>query len=72
MATRSSLRGAISNRQGYLLTFGIWVLVPTFAALPMMLGAPRLTFTLAYFEAVSGFTTTGATVITGLDQMQLA
>jgi trk system potassium uptake protein len=71
LATRSSLRGAITNRQGYLLTFGIWTLVPAFAALPLVLGAPGLRYSLAYFEAVSGFTTTGATVIVGLDDMPL-
>ena len=69
LATSNSLASSMDTRQAYLLTAGIWVLVPAFGALPYMLGAPGLTFTNAYFEAVSGFTTTGATVIYGLDDL---
>src|SRR5690606_3539537 len=44
---------------------------PLFAGLPYVLGEPRLSFLHAWFEAVSGLTTTGATVITGLDDMPM-
>ena len=63
LATLNSLARGLDTRQAYLLTVAIWTLVPLFAALPLMLGAPGLSFTDAYFEAVSGITTTGATVI---------
>jgi len=43
--------------------------LPAFAALPFMLGAPNASWTDAYFEAISGMTTTGATVFVGLDDM---
>ena len=56
-------------RQAYLLTAVIWLALPAFGALPFMLGAPGLHFTEAYFESVSGMTTTGATVIYGLDTL---
>lgn len=69
LATENGLRGAFGIRQAYLLTAVIWFGVPAFGALPFMLGVPRLHFTEAYFEAVSGITTTGATVIYGLDGM---
>lgn len=69
LATVNGLRGAFDIRQAYLLTAVIWFGLPVFAALPFMLGVPRLQFTEAYFEAVSGITTTGATVIYGLDSM---
>lgn len=69
LATVNGLRGAFDIRQGYLLTAVIWFGLPVFAALPFMLGVPNLHFTEAYFEAVSGITTTGATVIYGLDGM---
>jgi len=69
LATENGLRGAFGIRQAYLLTAVIWFGVPAFGALPFMLGVPRLHFTEAYFEAVSGITTTGATVIYGLDAM---
>jgi len=56
-------------RQAYLLTAAIWTILPIFGGLPLMLGQPHLTFTQAYFESASGFTTTGSTVITGLDSL---
>jgi trk system potassium uptake protein TrkH len=54
---------ALSIRQAFLMTAAVWILVPLFGALPLMLGMPHLSFTDAYFESVSGITTTGATVI---------
>jgi trk system potassium uptake protein len=60
---------SVQVRQAYLLTAAIWLVVPLFGALPFMLGAPGLPFTDAYFEAVSGITTTGSSVIVGLDDL---
>lgn len=57
------------TRSAYLLTTLAWTLLPAFAALPFALGAPGLGVTDAYFEAVSGITTTGSTVILGLDHL---
>ena len=56
-------------RQGFLLTTGSWAIFPAFAGLPLMLGEPHLSFTDAYFEFTSAMTTTGATVIVGLDDL---
>jgi trk system potassium uptake protein len=69
LATGNALGRALDTRQAYLLTAGIWALVPFFGALPFYIGAPGLTLQNAYFEAVSGITTTGATVIYGLDDL---
>lgn len=69
LATRNGLRRGLNVRQAYLLTAAIWLGLPLFACLPFMLGAPGLGFTDAYFEAVSGITTTGSTVIVGLDSL---
>ncbi|MBD3764826.1 MAG: TrkH family potassium uptake protein [Rhodobacterales bacterium] len=69
IATANSLGASLSVRQAFLLTVGIWALLPAFGALPLAFGAPGLGLTDAYFEAVSGITTTGATVIVGLDGM---
>jgi trk system potassium uptake protein TrkH len=57
----------LNNRQAYVLTVLVWAGLPLFACLPFSLGAPGLGFNDAYFEAVSGITTTGSTVIVGLD-----
>ncbi len=50
----------------------IWMVLPAFAALPLLLAIPGLSVTDAYFEAMSGFTATGATVLTGLDTLPLS
>jgi trk system potassium uptake protein TrkH len=56
-------------RDGFLLVSLVWVVVPVFASIPLLLFFPAMSFTDAYFEAVSGLTTTGATVIEGLDTL---
>ena len=57
----------ISVRQGFLLTFTSWLALPIFAAIPLSVGTLQLSYIDAFFEAMSGITTTGATVIVGLD-----
>ena len=59
----------LKSRDGILLVVLTWVLTPLFAALPLLIFLPKLTFTDAYFETMSGLTTTGATVLSGLDSM---
>jgi len=58
----------VSLRSAFLFTALGWLVMPLFAAVPFMLAPEPLSFTDAVFESVSGVTTTGATVITGLDQ----
>ena len=69
LSTGNALGQALDTRQAYLLTAGIWFLVPFFGGLPFFIGAPGLSLNNAYFEAVSGITTTGATVIFGLEEL---
>ncbi len=56
----------LTRRQGFLVTALSWSVLPAFGALPLMTGA-GLSLTDAYFEAVSAMTTTGSTVMVGLD-----
>jgi trk system potassium uptake protein TrkH len=65
-------RRELQPRDGFLLVSLTWVLLPALATLPLMLAIPSLSFTDAYFETMSGFTTTGATVLTGLDALPLS
>ena len=58
----------LDRRQAILLTVLVWVALPIWGALPFMLGAPGANFTDAFFEAMSGLTTTGATTFEGLDE----
>ena len=62
-------RGELSIRHGYLLVVGMWTMMPAFATIPLLLVLPDLSFTDAYFETMSGMTTTGATVLVGLDYL---
>ena len=71
LATRRFKR-ELQPRDGFLLVTLTWLVLPAFGALPIMLALPDLSFTDAYFEAMSGLTTTGATVLTGLDKMPLS
>jgi trk system potassium uptake protein len=56
-------------RDGFLIVTLTWVTASLVSSLPLMYGPPYLTFTHAMFEATSGLTTTGATVIAGLDAL---
>jgi trk system potassium uptake protein TrkH len=69
-------RRELQPRDGMLLVSLVWTVLPAFAALPLWFhfrqtGMP-MSFTDTYFEAVSGLTTTGATVISGLDQLPVS
>jgi trk system potassium uptake protein len=59
----------LQPRDGFLLVALVWAVLPVFAALPFVQFLENTTFSQAYFEAVSGLTTTGATVLSGLDNM---
>jgi trk system potassium uptake protein len=52
-----------------VLTSGVWLALPFFGSLPFVIGAPGASFTDAYFEAMSGMTTTGATAFPALDDL---
>ncbi len=69
LACANGVQEGLTIQQTFLLTTGVWIALPLFGALPMMLGASALNFTDAYFEAMSGLTTTGSTVISGLDDL---
>jgi len=68
LATRRFKRELLP-RDGFLLVTLIWTVLPAFATLPLLLNLPGLSFTDAYFETVSGMTTTGATTLSGLDAL---
>jgi trk system potassium uptake protein TrkH len=61
--------GEMQVRDGFLLVALVWTVLPAFATLPLMLYLPGLSFTDAYFETVSGLTTSGATTLSDLDKL---
>ena len=57
-------------REGFLVVTLFWIVLGLFGAIPLLLAKqPDMTVTNAAFEAVSGLTTTGATVLTGLESL---
>jgi trk system potassium uptake protein TrkH len=69
LSNRTRRRPRISIHTGYLLTFSCWVVLSLFASMPLYFSALGLSYTDAIFETVSALTTTGSTVLTGLDNM---
>lgn len=67
LSANSKVSG-LSRHQAVMLTVLVWVALPIFGALPFVLGPPNVSYTDAFFEAMSGLTTTGATVFTNLDE----
>ena len=70
LTNRSPIR-RFSIRQAFVLTTLSWLVLTTFAALPFVFSRLELGYTDAFFEAMSGITTTGSTVISGLDTAPL-
>ena len=62
-------RRDLQARQGLLLVVLIWLALPCFAAVPLTRTLPGLEFSHAYFEAASGLTASGGTVLSGLDSL---
>ena len=67
-ATRR-FRRELKPRDGFILVKLSWVLMSASSAIPLMLALPDLSFTDAYFESMSGLTTTGSTVLNHLDDL---
>ncbi|QQG35701.1 MAG: TrkH family potassium uptake protein [Micavibrio aeruginosavorus] len=57
----------LNIRQAFVLTACGWLVMATFGAMPLWHSAANLSFTDAFFEATSAITTTGSTVMVGLD-----
>ena len=75
LATRSA-SDELQPRHGVLLVVLTWSVLPLFATLPLLLGMQALgqpmSFTHAFYEATSGLTTTGGTVMSGVDKLPVS
>lgn len=67
LLTNQSSDNRLTLRQTFILTTGSWVILTAFAALPFLFANLNLSYTDAFFESMSGLTTTGATILTDLD-----
>jgi trk system potassium uptake protein TrkH len=57
------------NKEGYIIVTGIWLIFSLFGTLPFLLSGSISSFGDAFFESMSGFTTTGATILTDVESM---
>jgi trk system potassium uptake protein TrkH len=69
LSCANGVREGLTIQQTFLLTTGVWLALPVFGALPFFFGATEARFVDAFFEAMSGLTTTGSTVFSGLDEL---
>lgn len=69
LATANASLKTLTIQQTFLLTTLSWLVLPVFGALPFWLGEPNASYTDAFFEAMSGLTTTGSTVFTNLEAL---
>ena len=69
LVSRDTWSERVRLKEGFVLTVASWLTLSLFAAIPYMFMDRPLSFVDAWFESVSGLTTTGATVLTGLDGM---
>lgn len=67
LSCSNSVREGLTIQQTFLLTTSVWLALPVFGALPFFFGATEARFVDAFFESMSGLTTTGSTVFSGLE-----
>ncbi|MCF8217710.1 MAG: TrkH family potassium uptake protein [Bacteroidales bacterium] len=67
--TRPKVQEGIGKREGYVIVSFTWVIISLFGALPFILSGAIPSYTNAFFETISGFTTTGASILTDIESM---
>jgi len=65
--TRRKKKAVITKREGYVIVSFAWVSISLFGTLPFIISGTIPSFTNAFFETISGFTTTGATILTDVE-----
>ncbi len=58
-----------SKREGFFIVTFTWILISLFGALPFVIGGYIPSYTDAFFETISGFTTTGASILNNIEEM---
>ncbi len=60
---------SIGKREGFIIVSLVWVVFSVFGSIPYMLSGSIPNFTNAFFETISGFTTTGSSVLNNIEEM---
>jgi len=71
-ALTTRYRRELQPKDGFLLVTLVWLVLPFCAALPLWYAVPKIGAAIAYFEAMSAFTATGATALSGLDALPVS
>ncbi|MFA8299877.1 MAG: TrkH family potassium uptake protein [Hyphomicrobiales bacterium] len=69
LVTRKTRNKNIGKREGYLIVTLSWVVASVFGSLPFMISGWIPNFTDAFFETISGFTTTGASILNDIESL---
>lgn len=67
--TNHGYKEQLTTRQTFLLTTSVWVVIALFSALPFLFSAHYVSYTDAFFESMSGITSSGASIIRDLDSV---
>lgn len=71
-ALTQRFRRELLPKDGFLLVNLVWLVLPAYSAMPLMFTVPDITWSKAYFEAMSALTATGATALSGLDHLPVS
>lgn len=67
--TTKNAKRSIGKREGYIIVSIVWVVFSFFGALPFVISKEIPDFTNAFFETISGFTTTGASILNDIEAL---
>jgi len=67
LSTRSKTKDTINKREGFMVVSLAWIFMSLFGTLPFLISGAIPSFTDAFFETMSGFTTTGASILTDVE-----
>ena len=69
LSTKNDRNSEIKKRDGYLIVVGGWLFMSLFGSLPFIFSGSISSFTDAFFETMSGFTTTGSTILENIEEL---
>ncbi len=67
--TRKNIEKNIGKREGYVIVSSAWIIISLFGTLPFLISGTIPNFTNAFFETMSGFTTTGASILNDVESV---
>ncbi|MBP9753349.1 MAG: TrkH family potassium uptake protein [Proteobacteria bacterium] len=72
LANRSNEKMVLEQREAFLITTFVWIILSLFSSIPLYVNIPEISFVDACFESVSSLTTTGATILKKIEQLPMS